>query len=129
MLDFRSDTVTLPSQEMLSEMTKAKLGDDGRITKNNKGEDPTVQLLEKRAATLTGKEDAILLPTGTMANHLAILSICQRGNTILIDQKSHIYQNEKIIFDHEFFGMNALFFKVSDENKPDINNIEQNITN
>src|SRR5699024_1742219 len=110
-------------------ISKAKLGDDGRITKNNKGEDPTVQHLENRAAFLTGKEDAILVPTGTMANHLAILSICHRGSSILIDKKSHIYHNEKAIFDYHLFGMNPHFFEVTTNNKPDIASISKEIKN
>jgi len=66
-LDLRSDTVTLPTKEMRSAMSKAKLGDDVFQ------EDPTVQELEEVAAGMLGKESAIFLPTCTMANLTAII--------------------------------------------------------
>jgi hypothetical protein len=60
--DFRSDTVTLPTAEMMAAVMQARLGDAGR------GDDPTVNELERLAADLTGKEDALFLPSGAMAN-------------------------------------------------------------
>ena len=60
--DFRSDTVTLPTPAMKAAIAAARLGDAAR------GDDPTVAELERLAATLTGKDDALFLPSGTMAN-------------------------------------------------------------
>ena len=66
MIDLRSDTLTLPSKEMKEAMFSAQLGDDVF------GEDITVNLLEKKAASIFGMEDAIFCPSGTMTNQIAI---------------------------------------------------------
>jgi len=83
--DFRSDTVTLPSREMLEVGMNAQLGDDVM------GEDPTVRELEETMAAMFGKESALFVPTGTMANLVAILAHCHtRANEIIIGQESHL---------------------------------------
>ena len=61
MIDLRSDTLTRPSLQMMHAINKAKLGDDGRVNSMGKGEDPTVNKLEKIAADLTGKRGCIIL--------------------------------------------------------------------
>src|ERR1039458_2467676 len=66
MIDLRSDTVTKPTPEMRRAMMEAEVGDDVY------GEDPTVNLLESRAAAITGKEAALFVPTGTMGNTIAV---------------------------------------------------------
>ena len=83
MIDLRSDTVTLPDAAMRRAMFTAELGDDVY------GEDPTVRRLEERAASLLGKEAALFVPSGTMANQLALLSHCQRGDCVLLGESSH----------------------------------------
>ena len=72
-IDLRSDTITLPSQEMSDAIFKAQLGDDVFL------EDENVNLLESKAATLSGKEAALLVPSGTMANLISFLVHCPRG--------------------------------------------------
>lgn len=87
-LDFRSDTVTLPSPEMREAAYKAPLGDDVY------GDDPTVNELEATACEVFDKEAALFVTSGTMGNAVAILAHTQRGDEIILDEKSHIYVNE-----------------------------------
>ena len=87
-IDFRSDTVTEPTLEMLDAMHDAKVGDDVY------GDDPTVNLLEEKAAEAMGKESALFVPTGTFGNQLAVLTHTERGNEIIIPQNNHIVIHE-----------------------------------
>ena len=82
--DFRSDTVTRPTAEMRAAMVAAPLGDDVYH------DDPTVNLLEEEAASLTGKEAAIFVPTGTMGNQLSIMAHTNPGEEILAHEGSHV---------------------------------------
>ncbi len=86
--DFRSDTVTLPTPAMMAAVAAAKLGDSAR------GDDPTVNELEALAARLTGKEDALFLPSGTMANLAAVMGHDCRGGEVIVEAASHIYNSE-----------------------------------
>ena len=88
-VDLRSDTVTKPSAAMRAAMASAQVGDDVY------GEDPTVQELEARVAVLLGKEAAVLLPSGTMANLACILAHTRRGDQVLLSRHSHIYSWEQ----------------------------------
>ncbi|MDX6282785.1 MAG: threonine aldolase [Kribbellaceae bacterium] len=88
MIEMRSDTFTLPTEEMLSAMTAAALGDDVY------GEDPTVNQLEELAATTVGKPAACLMPSGTMANLAALLAHVPRGGKVLVGSESDIYLYE-----------------------------------
>ena len=88
MIDLRSDTVTLPSKEMKEYMFNAPLGDDVF------GEDPSINALEKKASILFGKDNALFVPSGTMANLISVLSHCQRGEEILLGNQSHIFKYE-----------------------------------
>jgi threonine aldolase len=83
MIDLRSDTVTRPSDGMRRAMAAADVGDDVY------GEDPTATRLQERAAELLGKEAALFVPTGTMANQLALLCHCERGNDVLVGEGNH----------------------------------------
>src|SRR5665811_1512496 len=87
-IDFRSDTVTEPTLEMLDAMHAAKVGDDVY------GDDPTVNLLEKKAAEVMRKESALFVPTGTFGNQLAVLTHTERGNEVIIPQSNHIVIHE-----------------------------------
>jgi threonine aldolase len=87
-LDFRSDTVTLPTDAMRRAMADAEVGDDVY------GEDPTVNRLQEMAAELTGQEAALFAPTGTMANLASILAHCQRGDELLVGDQAHIFHYE-----------------------------------
>ena len=77
MIDLRSDTTTQPSVAMRSQMASAPVGDDVF------GDDPSVNALQDRVASLTGKESALLLPSGTQSNLVALLAHCQRGEEYL----------------------------------------------
>ena len=87
-IDLRSDTVTLPTQEMYRAMAAAELGDDVY------GEDPTVNRLEELAAARVGKEAALFVPTGTMGNEVAVMTHARRGDEVIVDVGSHIYDAE-----------------------------------
>lgn len=87
-IDLRSDTVTLPTQEMREAIYRADLGDDVF------GEDPTTNRLEKMAAELMGKEASLLLPSGTMGNLVSVLTHCARGEEVILGDQSHTFLNE-----------------------------------
>ncbi|KAK7870313.1 hypothetical protein R5R35_003704 [Gryllus longicercus] len=89
-VDLRSDTLTKPNALMRKAMFEAEVGDDVM------GEDPTVMALEKKAASLLGKEAALFVPSGTMANLIAIMRHCnQRGSEIIVGDSSHIFKYEQ----------------------------------
>ena len=87
-VDLRSDTITLPTKEMLDAITGAELGDDVFQ------EDPTVNQLEDLAATKFNKEAALFVPSGTMANLVAVLSHCQRGDEVILGDQAHTFLYE-----------------------------------
>ena len=87
-IDLRSDTVTRPSKGMLDAMKTAKLGDDVYA------EDPTVNALETRVASLFGKPKALFFPTGTMANQTAIKLHTKPGEQLICDKYAHVYNYE-----------------------------------
>jgi threonine aldolase len=87
-VDLRSDTVTKPTPEMREAMAEAEVGDDVYM------DDPTVNALQVKAAEMLGKEDSLFVPSGTMGNLLALLVHCQRGDEVIVGDKSHIYMNE-----------------------------------
>lgn len=84
-VDLRSDTVTLPTPAMRQAMFDAELGDDVM------GEDPTVNRLEAMAAERLGKEAAMYVPSGTMANLVCLLSHCARGEEAIMGHMSHTF--------------------------------------
>jgi threonine aldolase len=83
-IDLRSDTVTRPSAEMRAAMAAAEVGDDVY------GEDPTVNLLERRAAEVLGREAALFVPTGTMGNQIGIRLHTQPGQEVIAESRAHI---------------------------------------
>jgi threonine aldolase len=87
-IDLRSDTVTLPTDEMREAMARAELGDDVY------GEDPTVKRLERMAADIVGKQAAMLVPSGTMGNLAAMLTHCARGIKAFLGDQAHTYVYE-----------------------------------
>lgn len=84
LIDLRSDTVTKPTLEMRRAMAAAEVGDDVY------GEDPTINLLERRAAEMFGREGALFVPTGTMGNQIAIRLHTQPGQEVICDARAHI---------------------------------------
>ena len=84
-IDLRSDTVSHPTPEMRQAMAYAVVGDDVY------GEDPTVNRLQEVAAERLGKEAGLLVASGTMGNLVAVLSHCQRGDEVIVGNRSHTY--------------------------------------
>lgn len=87
-LDFFSDTKTRPTPGMRAAMMAAEVGDE------QKNEDPTVTRLCERVAEMLGQEDAVLLPSGTMCNQIALAVHCRPGDEVICDQSSHIINSE-----------------------------------
>ncbi|MBN1633239.1 MAG: low-specificity L-threonine aldolase [Ignavibacteria bacterium] len=88
MIDIRSDTVTKPSKGMMNAILNAKVGDDVF------GEDPTVNELQERCSKITGKEKALFVPTGCMANQLAVKAHTRQGDEVILERESHILNYE-----------------------------------
>ncbi|KAJ6639325.1 hypothetical protein Bhyg_12069 [Pseudolycoriella hygida] len=90
MIDMRSDTVSLPTNEMRNAMASALVGDDVF------GEDPTTNELQERFAKLFNKEAAIFVPSGSMANLISVMAHCsQRGSEAIVGDLSHIFLYEQ----------------------------------
>lgn len=87
--DFRSDTVTRPTDEMRQAMASAVVGDDVY------SDDPTVNALEEEAAAVTGKEKAVFVPTGTMGNQLSTMVQTHPGEEVIVDERAHIRNVEQ----------------------------------
>ena len=84
LIDLRSDTVSKPSEPMRAAMARAEVGDD------QYGEDPTVNLLQERIAALLGKEAALFVPSGTMANQIALRLLTRPGYEVVVGAEAHI---------------------------------------
>jgi threonine aldolase len=87
-IDLRSDTQTKPSAGMRAAMAEAEVGDEQRR------EDPTVIALEQRAAAFLGQEEAVYLPTATMANQIALSILGERGTELVVEETAHIMISE-----------------------------------
>lgn len=87
-IDLRSDTITLPTDEMRRAMFEAEVGDDVY------GEDPTINHLENIAARITGKEAALFTTSGTQSNLIAILASTEHGDEVIMGSESHTFWNE-----------------------------------
>lgn len=88
MIDLRSDTVTRPSDGMREAMARADVGDDVY------GEDPTVNALQERVAALLGKEAALFVPSGTMANQICLRVLTDPGDEVIVERGCHIFNYE-----------------------------------
>jgi threonine aldolase len=88
-IDLRSDTATKPSPGMRAAIAAAEVGDDQR------GEDPTVNELERRAAELLGQDEAVYLPTASMANQIALRILTEPGDELLAEENAHILLSEQ----------------------------------
>jgi threonine aldolase len=88
MIDFRSDTVTQPTQAMRAAMASAEVGDDVY------GDDPTVNDLQDMAADMFGFDGALFVSSGTQANLLALMAHCERGDEYICGQQAHNYKFE-----------------------------------
>jgi len=87
-IDLRSDTVTRPSEPMRAAMAAAPVGDD------QYGEDPSVNMLQDRMAEMLGKEAALFVPTGTMANQIALKLLARPGEEVIVGDGAHISWHE-----------------------------------
>lgn len=87
-IDLRSDTVTRPTSAMREAILRAEVGDDVF------GDDPTVNLLQEKVAALLGKETALYVPSGTMANQVSIKSHTEPGDEIILEANSHVFNYE-----------------------------------
>jgi threonine aldolase len=87
-IDLRSDTVTQPTEQMRTAMAQAEVGDDGY------GEDPTVRLLEERFAERLGKEAALFVPSGVMANQIALRLLTSPGDLVIAGRRQHVVAYE-----------------------------------
>ncbi|MEA4921135.1 MAG: low specificity L-threonine aldolase [Clostridiaceae bacterium] len=120
-IDFRSDTVTMPTKEMRAAMAEAEVGDDVYE------DDPTTNRLEELAASMMGKEKAMFISSGTMGNQLAIMGQTKKGDEIIVSADSHIVTSEA--------GATALLSGVNvkaltfDQTVPDACMIEKAIRN
>ena len=88
MIDLRSDTLTQPSAGMRKAMAEAVVGDE------QKREDPTVIALEERAAELLGQEEAVYVPTATMANQIALRVLSEPGDEVVAEAMAHVFRYE-----------------------------------
>ena len=88
MIELRSDTQTRPSAEMRAAIAAAEVGDE------QKREDPTVNRLETLAAQLLGQEEAVFVPTATMANEIALRTLSEPGEEVVAEENSHIFVSE-----------------------------------
>ena len=88
MIDLRSDTVTRPTESMLQAMIKSPVGDDVY------GDDPSVNALEERVASMFGKEAGLFTPTGSLSNQLGIRLLVKPGEELILDQTAHIARAE-----------------------------------
>jgi len=96
LVDLRSDTVTRPTAEMRRAMAVAEVGDDVY------GEDPTVNELQELFAARVGKEAALFVPSGTMANQLALRLLTEAGTTVLTGARQHV-----VVYENGAGGRNA----------------------
>jgi threonine aldolase len=87
-IDLRSDTVTRPSADMRRAMAEAPVGDD------QYGEDPSVNQLQERVAALLGKETALFVPSGTMANQIGLKLLTRPGDDVIVGEEAHIVWHE-----------------------------------
>lgn len=87
-VDLRSDTVTVPTERMRKAMYEAEVGDDVY------GEDPTINRLQEMAAEILGKEAALFVPSGTMANQICVRVQAPRGSEVILEEESHIFLHE-----------------------------------
>ena len=87
-IDLRSDTVTLPSEPMRAAMARAPVGDD------QYGEDPSVNLLQERIADLLGKQAALFVPSGTMANQIGLKLLTHPGDDVVVGAEAHVVWHE-----------------------------------
>jgi threonine aldolase len=119
LVDLRSDTVTRPTPEMRRAMAEAEVGDD------EYAEDPTVNLLQETYADLTGKEAGLFVPSGTMANQVALRTLTKPGDAVVAGRRQHV-----VVYEEGAGPINAgvTFLTVPDERGAlDVSDVERAI--
>ena len=124
MIDLRSDTLTMPSHAMLETVLTARLGDDGRVGADGRGEDATVNELEDRAAALTGKEAAVFFPTGTLGNTTALMTWCRAGDPVLVEKQQHILISELYPFAEDCGRLKPVYYGLDETHQPSVAELE-----
>lgn len=124
MIDLRSDTLTVPDKDMLATILEAPLGDDGRLDSRGRGEDPTINKLEDLCAALTGKEAGLLCASGTMGNQTALITWCEPGDVVLLEERQHLYKSEKMAFEDAFCRLQKAFYHLDEALMPDLEAME-----
>lgn len=127
MIDLRSDTLTMPDRAMLETILTAKLGDDGRLDSKGRGEDQAINDLENECAALTSKEAGLLCVSGTMGNQVALMTWCEPGDHVLVEERQHLYKSEKTAFSEKYTRLKPVFYKLDDELMPDLNDLKEKL--
>ena len=122
MIDLRSDTVSMPTTEMKQFMFHAPIGDDVY------GEDPSINELQEYAADLFNKESALFVPSGTMANLISVLAHCDRGDEVILGNKSHIFVYEAGGIS-AYGGIHSHQLNNNDDGTININDIQDSVRN
>lgn len=125
MIDLRSDTLTMPDGAMLESILSAKLGDDGRVGADGRGEDLAINELEDMMAAMVGMEAGLLCPTGTMGNTCGVLSWCKAQEPVLVHEQQHLLLTEKFLFDEQFCRMQPIKYSMNAEMTPDVEQIDR----
>ncbi|RVU54493.1 threonine aldolase family protein [Anaerosphaera multitolerans] len=129
MIDLRSDTLSMPTKEMLESITIDKLGDAGRLDSYGRGEDRAVNELEDYSSNLLKKDRALFFSSGTLANNAALLTHCNAGDKVLIDEIIHIYKSEKFTFTSKGGNLTPLFYKLDENGTPSIESLREQLEN
>lgn len=124
MIDLRSDTLSMPTEDMISSIKVNDLGDSARLNKDGRGEDSLVNEIEDYSSQLLGKERALLFSSGTIANTAAILTHCKPKDKVLVDKIQHIYKSEKVAFDERFGQLEPVFYELDSDGTPSLNDLE-----
>lgn len=127
MIDLRSDTLTLPDEPMLRTILTARLGDDGRLDAEGRGEDLAVNELEDMAAEVSGKEAGLLCASGTMGNQAALLTWCRPGDTVLLDELQHLDRSEKTAFTPRFGQLKKVTYRSDTSLMPNTTDMEEKL--
>ena len=123
-IDLRSDTLSQPTDAMRRAMHAAEVGDAGREDAAGRGEDPTLNRLEDLAAALMGKEAGMYVPSGTMGNLVALMTHCTPGQRVALEDKLHVYHNERAAFMDRPGGLIPEFYTTGPYVAPDLDSIE-----
>ncbi|WP_240421388.1 threonine aldolase family protein [Paenibacillus periandrae] len=125
MIDLRSDTAARIPSAMLANIITERLGDDGQ-TQEDMDDDEKVKELQQLACDITGKQDAALFPTVTMANLAAVYACAAPGEQVLVERDMHLYRFGQYFAFHPDFGRRVpIFYGLTQQGAPDVEDIGQ----